>query len=165
MCCKNIPTPPLGGEGWSLGPGAPRSTRSTQRECHKVPVLVCTPGSSTALSPPCPPQGCAARTPLGSGGRREWGWGCCTCLGSPNPPSSQLSGTPRAGTRGRSCSSVPCWEGSRRRRRRGGGCPGQAGTGGLCRGGTGWQKDPENLQANTGCRSITVIVAAQGCTV
>lgn len=47
----------------------------------------------------------------------------------------------------------------------GGGCPGQAGTGGLCRGGTGWQKDPENLQANTGCRSITVIVAAQGCTV
>lgn len=61
---------------------------------------------------------------------------------------------PRSGDTG--VSSIPCWNTG------GGGCPGQAGTRGLCRGGTGWQKDPENLQANTVCRSITVMVAAQG---
>lgn len=68
---QSTPHTPLGGQGWSLGPGGAPSARSTQRECHKVPVLVCAPGQQHSAVPTPPfspgpsPKGCAGWTPLG----------------------------------------------------------------------------------------------------
>lgn len=99
------PTAPLGGQGWSLGPGGTRSSRSSQRECHKVPVLVSTPGRGTALSPPleCPPSlsppGPSPKDALAGHlwDEREGGNGVGNAAPGwvpPNPPSSHLGVAP-----------------------------------------------------------------------
>lgn len=106
---EHTPHPPKGGEGWSLGPGG---TRSPRWGCHKVPVLVCTPGLSLCLSlPPFSPgmrwldtSGMAGKVGMGLGMLHEPAW----------LPQISLQ-PPRGATR--SWSSVPCWEPRRRRRR------------------------------------------------
>lgn len=79
---KHTPHPP-GGEGWSLGPGGPRSTRSTQRECHKVPVLVCTPGQQHSAVPTLPSPGMRCPDTSGMRGKVAMGLGMLHLPGFP----------------------------------------------------------------------------------
>lgn len=155
------PEPPSEGRAGASGarraPGAP-SGNATKCQCLSAPLGCPHPPRPGVILPRDVLAG-----HLWGEGRWEWGWECCTWLDSPNPPCSHLgvasAAPPQQGHEGRAGFLLRAGKGG------GGGCPGQAGTEGLCRAGTGWQKDPENLQANTVCRSITVIVAERGCAV
>lgn len=115
----NTPHPPRRA---GLEPRSPRSARSTQRECHKVPVLGCTPGlsqccpSPARASPPLP-GAFVPRDALGghlrdNEGRWEWAGNAALAW---IPQILPLATQSR--DRG-SWSSAPGWEGRRRRKRR-----------------------------------------------
>lgn len=153
--CAAEHTPQREGRAGASAPGAHGAPSGDATKCQCLSA----PSGCPSVCPSLPsPQGCAGCSPLGWQGRWEWGWECCM-----NPPGSPKSPSSHQGVPHEAGALFPAGNPGGG----GGGCPGQAGTRGPCRGGTGWQKDPEisRLTRSAGASVTVMVVAAQGCAV